>query len=125
MATERFGGAKVVTAGGGCAHSAAVTADGAVYTWGRAAIGLDPAGLGHDDLDHKLVPILVEPGEAAGVVRLQGGREGKEEVQGSSRPREGYVDDAAASARQGHTARLGLGEVRKDRRWSIHAEGEI
>ena len=61
VATERFGGAKVVTAGGGCAHSAAVTADGAVYTWGRAAIGLDPAGLGHDDLLDKLVPTLVEP----------------------------------------------------------------
>ena len=59
---ERFDGAKIVTADGGGGHSVAVTAEGAVYTWGCAAdYDGNPAGLGHDDLDHKLVPTLVEP----------------------------------------------------------------
>jgi len=63
VATERFSGAKVVTADGGGHHSAAVMADGAVYTWGRAKDPLGPVGLGHDDLDDKIVvvPTLVEP----------------------------------------------------------------
>jgi hypothetical protein len=66
VGAEWFGGAKVVTAACGMHHSAAVTDDGALYTWGRReAPGPDGVhrltGLGHPDPDDKHVPTLVAP----------------------------------------------------------------
>ena len=66
---ERFGGAKIVTADCGFAHSAAVSEDGGLFTWGAAnwvGPAAVPAGLGHDDLDDKLVPTLVAPDRLLG-----------------------------------------------------------
>ena len=62
---EGLDGAKIVSAACGVDSSAAVTEDGALYTWGRGAF-MDqetqvPTGLGHDDLEDKLVPTLVAP----------------------------------------------------------------
>lgn len=57
---ERFGGAKITTADCGGALSAAVSEDGALFTWGAANVGVVPAGLGHNDQEDKLVPTLVE-----------------------------------------------------------------
>lgn len=62
-----FDGAKVATASCGTYHSSAVTQDGRLFTWGWARdyekalhLGLEaPAGLGHEDLNDKLVPSLV------------------------------------------------------------------
>ena len=54
--------ARIVTASAGFYHSAAVTEDGALFTWGR---GQDydgrPTGLGHGDVTERLRPTLVEP----------------------------------------------------------------
>lgn len=62
---EGLDGAKIVSAACGYEHSAAVTEDGALYTWGPGSLMLGqtqaPAGLGHDDLEDKLVPTLVAP----------------------------------------------------------------
>ena len=70
---EGLDGAKIVSVACGVQHLAAVIQDGALYTWGRGTFedaedvpeedqlsnGLEPAGLGHDDLEDKLVPTLV------------------------------------------------------------------
>ena len=58
---EWFGGAKIVTADCGCCHSAAVSEDCALFTWGAGALNGVAQGLGHDDLNDKLVPTLVSP----------------------------------------------------------------
>ena len=62
---EGLDGAKIVSVACGAQHSAALTEDGALCTWGRGAImdepTQEPAGLGHDDLEDKLVPTLVVP----------------------------------------------------------------
>ena len=63
---ERFGGAKIVTADCGYGHSAAVSEDGGLFTWGAADFFGSPAGLGHDDLDDKPVPTLVAPDRLLG-----------------------------------------------------------
>jgi RCC1 and BTB domain-containing protein len=57
--------ARIVTASAGEYHSAAVTEDGALFTWGRGqayvgAVGR-PTGLGHGDLTERLRPTLVAP----------------------------------------------------------------
>jgi len=52
---QHFGNAKIVSAAAGQVHSAAVTEEGALYTWGTAP------GLGHADEQAKLVPTLVAP----------------------------------------------------------------
>jgi alpha-tubulin suppressor-like RCC1 family protein len=62
LEAHHFKGAKVVTASCGHNHSAAVTEDGALFTWGQGAPypgALVPAGLGHNNLEDKLVPTLV------------------------------------------------------------------
>ncbi len=94
---ERFGGAKIVTAGCGLEHSAAVSEDGALFTWG-AATNHDgvPTGLGHDDLEVKLVPTLVAPD------RLLGARIGR------GLPLEPVL---AVSFAMGTHRRLGAGEA--------------
>ncbi len=58
---ERFGGAKITTADCGGALSAAVSEDGALFTWGAGEWIGAPAGLGHNDRGDKLVPTLVDP----------------------------------------------------------------
>jgi len=63
---ERFGGAKIVTIDGGAVHSAAVSEDGGLFTWGGKETFGVPAGLGHDDLDDKPVPTLVAPDRLLG-----------------------------------------------------------
>ena len=59
--------ARIVTASAGMYHSAAVTEDGALFTWGRGqAYGGSPTGLGHGDLTQRLRPTLVAPGSMDG-----------------------------------------------------------
>ena len=61
---ELFKGANIVTAACGDMHSAAVTEEGALYTWGRAVTypgSAEPAGLGHEDMENKHLPTLVDP----------------------------------------------------------------
>jgi hypothetical protein len=54
--------ARIVTASAGLYHSAAVTEDGALFTWGRGQDYLGcPTGLGHGDLTERLRPTLVAP----------------------------------------------------------------
>lgn len=80
VAAERFGGeVKIVAAAcGEQVHSAAITEDGTVYTWGGGYYDPEepepsdseeeypgdgthcPTGLGHEDLQDKLVPALVD-----------------------------------------------------------------
>merc|ERR1712091_841675 len=62
-----FGGARVVAAAAGRDHSAAVTEDGALWTWGYGYYGR----LGHGDEENRLVPT-----EVAGA-GLGGGRIGR------------------------------------------------
>ena len=62
-----FGGVRIVAAAAGPDHSAAVTEDGALWTWGQ---GFD-ARLGHGDEDNRFVPTVVS---GAG---LGGGRFGR------------------------------------------------
>jgi alpha-tubulin suppressor-like RCC1 family protein len=82
---QHFSGAKIITAAAGpfCV-STAVTEDGVLYSWGKArAFGM-LTGLGHNNMQDKLVrPKMVvnlciwlpegEAGELEGVVRLMGG----------------------------------------------------
>jgi len=61
---KRFAHARVVTLAAGVYHSAAVTHNGAVFTWGRGKDSCNPGapgGLGHADLRNRLVPALVSP----------------------------------------------------------------
>ena len=51
-----FGGARIVAAAAGSQHSAAVTKDGALWTWGAG----DDGQLGHGDGGHRRVPTMVE-----------------------------------------------------------------
>ena len=55
VGAEAFGGARVVAAAAGEENSAAVTEDGALWTWGNGAYGR----LGHNDLKHRWVPTRV------------------------------------------------------------------
>ena len=50
---QHFGNANIVSAAAGQLHSAAVTEEGALYTWG------DAEGLGHADEQARLVPTAV------------------------------------------------------------------
>jgi len=52
---QHFGNANIVSTAGGGSHSAAVTEDGTLYTWGNAS------GLGHADGEAKLVPTRIAP----------------------------------------------------------------
>jgi len=56
---QRFGNTKIVSAAAGSTHSAVVTEDGVLYTWGMGEEDGAPAGLGHDDMQTKLVPTPV------------------------------------------------------------------
>ena len=56
---QRFGNTKIVSAAAGFTHSAVVTEDGVLYTWGMGEVVGAPAGLGHDDMQTKLVPTPV------------------------------------------------------------------
>ena len=62
-----FGGARVVAVAAGFSHSAAVTADGALWTWGYG----DDGQLGHSDVGNRLVPTRVT------AASLQGTRIGR------------------------------------------------
>ena len=50
-----FGGARIMAAAAGDAHSAAVTEDGALWTWGKG----DDGRLGHGDRRRRWVPSVV------------------------------------------------------------------
>tara|TARA_B110000444_G_scaffold259291_2_gene302563 strand:+ start:2258 stop:3643 length:1386 start_codon:yes stop_codon:yes gene_type:complete len=58
---ERFGGAKITTADCGGALSAAVSEDGALFTWGAEEWIGAPAGLGHNDRGTSSCPPLWRP----------------------------------------------------------------
>ena len=63
---QHFHGSKIVCADTGIFHSAAVTEEGVLYTWGRSHyVGgnddLVPSGLGHQDLQDKVNSTLVSP----------------------------------------------------------------
>ena len=62
-----FGGARVVAAAAGDFHSAAVTEDGALWTWGDGDAGM----LGHGDEERRLLPTEVA------MAGLEGGRIGR------------------------------------------------
>ena len=54
--------ARIVTASASYYHSAAVTEDGALFTWGRGQdYAGNPTGLGHGDVTERLRPTLVAP----------------------------------------------------------------
>ena len=58
---EAFAGERVVAVSAGDMHSLAITADGAVFTWGKGADGC----LGHgEDLSDQLLPKKVEVSRA-------------------------------------------------------------
>lgn len=66
--TKHFGNSKIFFATAGAFHSASVTQESALYTWGRGILADDedekdtpPGGLGHGDRVTKLVPTLVDP----------------------------------------------------------------
>jgi len=62
---QHFGNANIVSVAGGVSHSAAVTEEGTLYTWGYAS------SLGHADGGAKLVPMRIDPS------LLQGARVGR------------------------------------------------
>ena len=66
----KFGGTRIVAAAAGRSHSAAVTEDGALWTWGAGFDGQ----LGHGDEDGRLVPALV-PGVGFRGEKIGRGRE--------------------------------------------------
>ena len=78
MDAEHFDGAKIVTGAAAEYHSAVVTEDGALYTWGIAS-STDtsnptkrmPTGLGHADMVIKRLPTRVDPHH------MQGNRVGR------------------------------------------------
>lgn len=61
VSTEHFVGRRVVAVGAGDAHSAALTEDGALFTWGcgKDQISPEPSGLGHGDLRDRHVPTCI------------------------------------------------------------------
>jgi len=60
LEAQHFGDVKIVSVAGGAYHSAAVTENGGLYTWGKATRqDASPTGLGHDDMRTKLVPTYV------------------------------------------------------------------
>jgi len=73
VAATRFEG-KVGTVAAGGAHSAAVTEDGAIYTWGASLnYAQAPAGLGHGDHIDRHVPCRITQ-DAGGAVLERVGR---------------------------------------------------
>jgi alpha-tubulin suppressor-like RCC1 family protein len=71
---QHFAHAPISAIAAGASHSAAVTAGGALYTWGKGEAGDNPGsqvpgGLGHADLANKLVPTLV-PRQLLGGARV-------------------------------------------------------
>jgi len=61
---QHFGNAKIVSVASGFSHSAPVTEEGTLYTWGKAS------GLGHAHREAKWVPTRITPS------LLQGARVG-------------------------------------------------
>ena len=53
---ETLRGVEIVKVAAGGAHSAAIAADGSLYTWGKGRYGR----LGHGDSDDQMKPKLVE-----------------------------------------------------------------
>jgi hypothetical protein len=71
---QHFAHAPISAVAAGQSHSAAVTAVGALYTWGKGEAGYNPGsqvpgGLGHADLANRLVPTLV-PRQLLGGARV-------------------------------------------------------
>ena len=62
VGTSQFGAARVTAVSAGFRHSAAVTEDGALWTWGHAADGR----LGHGNVSRRRVPALVAAAEFSG-----------------------------------------------------------
>jgi alpha-tubulin suppressor-like RCC1 family protein len=76
---QHFAHAPISAVAAGYSHSAAVTAVGALYTWGKGEAGHSPGsqvpgGLDHADLANRLVPTLV-PRQLLGGARCHGLRE--------------------------------------------------
>ena len=61
VGADPFRDVRVATVAAGLAHSAAVTEDGGLWTWGRGAQG----ALGHGDVAERPVPALVAPASLA------------------------------------------------------------
>jgi alpha-tubulin suppressor-like RCC1 family protein len=72
VSPRHFGGAKVAVAASSHAHSAAITRDGCLWTWGTGRSVFyrqAPAGLGTGSLDTQLVPAVL-PADKFGGVRV-------------------------------------------------------
>ena len=66
---EAFAGQRVVAVSAGGNHSLALTADGAVWSWGWGARG----ELGHGDMQHQLLPKKIEDFAGQRVVAVSAG----------------------------------------------------
>ena len=60
---QHFGNAKIVSIASGFSHSAAVTEEGTLYTWGKAS------GLGHTNRETQLVLTRITSSLLAGRAR--------------------------------------------------------
>ena len=64
MRHQAFAGQRVIAASAGAGHSLALTADGALWSWGSGA----PGSLGHgEDLSNQLLPKKIEEWAGAGL----------------------------------------------------------
>ena len=66
---EALAGERVVAVSAGAEHNLALTADGAVWSWGRGCLGQ----LGHGDRQQQLLPKKVETLEGRRVVATSAG----------------------------------------------------
>jgi alpha-tubulin suppressor-like RCC1 family protein len=114
---QHFAHALISAVAAGPDHSAAVTAGGALYTWGKGEAGYTgsqvPGGLGHADLANRLVPTLV-PRQLLGGARV--GR------------CHGMLEELALAFAMGTHGRLGAGSAAAGgvggRRRSRRAQGK-
>ena len=95
---EALAGQRVVTVSAGGAHSLAVTADGAVWSWGNGVYGR----LGHGDQHHQRLPKKVEAFAGQRVVAVAAGRDHSFAI---------TADGAVWSWGDGYQGRLGHGDT--------------
>jgi len=131
---QHFGGACVTTVAAGFTHSAALTEDGKLYTWGSGEVDVNakdpdnevdvrmlellfkfttattlPGGLGHADLLDRLVPSPLSP------CLFDGDRVGR---------CHGLTEEHALAFAMGTHARLGAGAAGGGRRRSRRVQGK-
>jgi len=94
---EALAGQRVLAVSAGSSHSLALTADGAIWSWGTGAYGQ----LGHGDLQHQLLPKMVEALAAQRVVAVS---------DGASHSLAVTADGAVWSWGSGSQGRLGHGD---------------